>query len=282
LSFEEIRRVVSAAVGLGISKVRLSGGEPLARLGIVQLARMVSSIPGVDDLSLSTNGMLLSRYAAGLKQAGVRRVNISLDTLRQDRFTAIARRGTLNQVLEGIEAARAARLDPVKINMVVIKDKNDDEVVDFASKTITDGWHVRFIELMPFGEALRQGLQFISIPHIKQKIEALGPLEPARQPRGNGPARYFRFHEAPGTIGFISPVSEHFCFGCNRLRLTAEGKLRPCLLDSHELDLRPALRGNDPVELGRLIREAVARKPVQHHLAIAVPPCDRTMAQIGG
>lgn len=282
LSYEEIYSVVVEAVRLGIGKVRLSGGEPLVRLGLTSLVRMVSSIPGLDDLSLSTNGLLLGRLAVELKEAGVRRVNVSLDTLRPDRFKAITRREGLESVLSGIEMARKADLNPVKVNMVVMRGINDDEISDFARKSVEDGWHVRFIELMPFSSALSQTTQFMPVREIRQRLGALGPLEPVSTVKGNGPASYFRFQGATGTIGFISPVSEHFCFRCNRLRLTADGKLRPCLLADAEVDLRPALRSGDTRELQRIIREAVALKPRQHGLADGKAPNGRAMTHIGG
>ncbi|MEW6034105.1 MAG: GTP 3',8-cyclase MoaA [Chloroflexota bacterium] len=282
LSYEEIRTVVEVAAKMGISKVRLSGGEPLVRIGITALVRMLASVKGIDDISLTTNGLLLSQYAAGLKEAGLRRVNVSLDTLRQERFSTITGHEGLDQVLHGLKAAREAGLNPVKVNMVVMRGINDDEVGDFALRSIRDGWHVRFIELMPFTTHSAGETQFIGIPEVKQRLEFLGPLEPFRSIKGNGPARYYRFSGATGTIGFISPVSEHFCFGCNRLRLTADGRLRPCLLNDHEIDVKSALRGGDRAGLERLIREAVASKPRQHLLTQGQRPGGRAMTQIGG
>jgi cyclic pyranopterin phosphate synthase len=282
LSYEEVLAVVEVAAEMGISKVRLSGGEPLVRSGIVDLVRMLSRVKGIDDLALTTNGLLLPGYAKELKEAGLKRVNISLDTLKQDRFRAITRRDGLLRVLQGLEAARDAGLAPVKVNMVVMRGVNDDEVADFARKTIQEGWHVRFIEVMPFGDSMATATEFVSIAQVRERLKALGPLEPAASLKGNGPARYFRFPGATGTIGFISPVSEHFCFGCNRLRLTADGKLRPCLLDEGEIDLRPALRSNNPSLMKRLIREAIANKPRQHRLSQGHTPRGRAMTQIGG
>jgi len=281
LTFEEIRDVVAVAVSIGITKVRLSGGEPLVRLGIVNLARMLSAIDGLEDLSLSTNGLLLGKFAAGLKNAGVFRVNVSLDTLRADRFRSISRRGGLEQVLHGLDVAREVGMDPVKVNMVVMRGINDDEIPDFAQKS-KEGWHVRFIELMPFEAAAVDSLRFIGIPEIKERLEKSGELTPVSGMKGSGPARYYRFAEAKGTIGFISPVTEHFCFGCNRLRLTADGKLRPCLLADDEIDLRPALRSGRRETLEELLREAVARKPRKHGISEGKRPTVRNMTQIGG
>ena len=232
-----------AAAELGITKVRLTGGEPLVRLGVVDLVRMLSRIPGVDDLSMTTNGILLPRYAADLAEAGLRRVNVSLDTLRPERFHHITRLGRFEDVLTGMEAAQAAGLEPIKINTVVIRGMNDDEVVDLAQKTAELAWNVRFIELMPVGNGmLTDGgwrERVVTAKEIRRQIElSLGALEPAKMSAGSGPARYYRLPGANGTLGFITPISEHFCYQCNRLRLTADGQLRPCLLSDDEIDLR--------------------------------------------
>ena len=282
LSYEEIYTVVEMAAGMGITKVRLSGGEPLVRLGVVDLVRMLARIQSIEDLSLSTNGVFLSKFAGELKEAGLKRVNVSLDTLRPDRFKAITRHDGLAQVLQGLEAAREVGLNPVKVNVVAMRGTNDDELPDFARKSIEDGWNVRFIELMPFTAVSADAPQFIGVPEMKERLEGVGALEPVAFFKGNGPAKYFRFTGAKGTIGFISPVTEHFCVGCNRLRLTADGKLRPCLLADDELDLRAALRGGAPGKLEQLIQEAVARKPRQHGLEQGKRPRRRPMTHIGG
>ncbi len=282
LSYEEIYAVAEAAAGLGINKVRLTGGEPLVRAELPKLVQMLAKIDTIDDISLTTNGILLARYAAELKSAGLRRVNISLDTLKPDRFEHITRDGNLDEVLQGIEVARAAGLNPIKINMVVMSEVNDDELLDFATKTVNDGWHVRFIEHMPFGENANTP-PFISVSEIRQHLAALGELEPCLIKAGNGPAKYFRLPRAKGTIGFIAPVSEHFCFHCNRLRLTADGKLRLCLLNEDEIDLRQSLRsGISSAELKKIIKKAVASKPLRHRLAEGCVPQDRSFSQIGG
>ena len=292
LSYEEVSIVARAASELGISKVRLTGGEPLVRMGLATLVTMLAGIEGIDDISLTTNGVLLERYADDLKSAGLKRVNISLDSLRSDRFKKITRLGKLDDVLRGIEAARRAGLNPVKINMVVIRDTNDDEIVDFARLTIDGEWHIRFIEYMPFSGNGREDRSMVSVPEIKQRIETLGVLEPeirivdneqeASSFNGGGPAKYFRLPGAKGTIGFISPVSEHFCKVCNRLRLTADGKLRPCLFSDEEIDLREPLRsGATPDDVKLLIRKAASCKPEGHRLKAGLT-CDRFMAQIGG
>jgi cyclic pyranopterin phosphate synthase len=285
LSYEELSVVVRAAAELGISKVRVTGGEPLARLDVVDLVRMIASTPGIDDLSMTTNGTLLARHAAALADAGLHRVNVSLDTLRPDRFRQMTRRGRLDDVWAGLDAARAAGLTPIKLNMVVVRGLNDDEILDFARRTVTDGWHVRYIELMPIGANVAwAGDGVVPVPEIRARIEAeAGPLAGVRGPRGNGPARYFRWPGATGTLGFIGAVSEHFCTTCNRLRLTAEGRLRPCLMSSEEIDLRGPLRaGADFETLKSLLDDAVHRKPQRHRLGEAAAPQDRTMAQIGG
>jgi len=280
-SYEEIEAVARAAAKLGINKVRLTGGEPLVRSELTHLVHMLSQIEGIDDISLTTNGVLLKQYAASLRQAGLRRVNVSLDTLKRERFKHITRSDKLGDVLAGIEAARLVGLEPVKINMVVIRGINDDEVVDFARLTREQSWHVRFIEPMPFAKAA--SLEFVPTAEIQERLLYLGPLEPCLFTPGNGPARYFRFPAASGTVGFISPLSEHFCFNCNRLRLTADGKLRPCLLSDEEIDLKKPLReGVSPDEVSQLIRQAVASKPERHRLQEGVLPKGRPMCQVGG
>jgi GTP 3',8-cyclase len=259
-----------------------------------ELPVWLTGIDGIDDISLTTNGVLLKQCAAELKQAGLKRVNVSLDSLNRDKFERISCRNNLDEVLNGIEAAKACGLNPVKVNMVVMRGINDDEVMDFARLTITEDWHVRFIELMPFaadnppdGHSIigRANLYpaFISADEIKERLNRLGKLEPSLPITGNGPARYFRLPQAGGTIGFIAPVSQHFCFSCNRLRLTAEGKLRPCLLGDNEIDLRQPLRsGASPQELKKVITEAIQAKPQKHQLPQSQVSRKRLMSQVGG
>lgn len=294
LTYEEIATIARLASELGINKLRLTGGEPLVRARLQELVAMLAGIDGIDDISLTTNGVLLKQYAAELKQAGLKRVNVSLDSLSRDKFERITRHNNLDEVLQGIEAAKACGLNPVKVNMVVMRGTNDDEVMDFARLTITEGWHVRFIELMPFatdnppdghsiGGKTNLHPQFVSANEIKERLNRLGELEPSLPITGSGPAKYFRFPQAVGTIGFIAPVSQHFCFSCNRLRLTAEGKLRPCLLSDHEIDLRQPLRsGASPQELKRVITEAIQAKPQKHELAQGRASRKRLMSQVGG
>ena len=284
LTYEEIYTVAQAAAELGISKIRLTGGEPLVRLGLAKLVQVLKQIDTIDDISLTTNGILLSRYAAELKQAGLKRVNISLDTLKPERFRLITRSGyELSDVLTAIDTARAAGLSPVKINMVVMAGINDDEIIDFANKSLSEEWHVRFIEFMPTAGLSNATLHFVSADDIRKSLEQLGELEPCLPAIGNGPARYFRFPDARGTVGFITPVSEHFCFRCNRLRLTADGNLRPCLLADDEVDLKQPLRsGISSDGLKKLIKTAITQKPLRHHLADGYRLEGRPMTQVGG
>lgn len=283
LSYEEINKVVQAAVGLGIRNIRLTGGEPLVRPYISRLVEMISKVEGINDISMTTNGTLLRNYASHLRKYGLRRVNISLDTLKPERFKAVCGSDSLTDVVAGIQAARIARLEPVKLNTVVLRGVNDDEVTDFARMTINAGWNVRFIEHMPLAEPLTDESQRVTIAEITEEIEKkLGKLEPVYVKDGKGPARYYRLPKANGTIGFISPMTECFCSECNRIRLTADGKLRPCLIDDSEVDMKEALRGGASIEeLRLLIRRAVESKPERHLLnedkAIARP-----MHQIGG
>ena len=284
LSYEEVYTVARAAAELGINKIRITGGEPLVRLGLPKLIQMLAGIKAIDDISLTTNGTLLGDYAAELKKAGLRRVNVSLDTLKSDRFERITRGGSnLGQVLEGIKVAREVGLEPVKLNMVVMSGINDDELLDFAAKTITEEWHVRFIELMPVAGQGSTAPRFVSATEMRQQLEQLGELEPCLPSVGNGPAKYFRLPHAKGTIGFITPISEHFCFQCNRMRLTAYGKLRPCLLTDYEIDLKQPLRhGISKAGLKKLFKQAVADKPLRHQLAEGYVPKQRPFSHVGG
>jgi len=280
LSYEEIERVTRAAVELGVSHVRLTGGEPLVRPYVSNLVELLTAVPGIDDISLTTNGTLLMEQAEKLRAAGLRRINVSLDSLRPERFRQITCGDKLNAVLSGIAAAHHAGLSPVKINMVVMPGVNDDEVVDFALKARDEGWHVRFIEYMPFEGT--NGHPALTVAEIKDKIEsAAGALWPCCV-SGAGPANYFSFGKGHGTVGFIRPVSHRFCGQCNRLRLTADGKLRPCLLNDLEIDIKSALRnGADIEDLKALLRQAIVAKPERHYLEEAGVD-GRQMRQIGG
>jgi len=266
LSYEEIIRIISVAAGLGVRKVRLTGGEPLARKNIQYLVKRLARIDGLEDISLTTNGILLKRYAGELKEAGLGRVNVSLDSMQPQRYREITGGGDLDLVLQGIEAAHAAGLRPVKINVVVIRGVNDDEVEDFARLTLTTPYHVRFIEFMPGTRNRWTTDKCIPVGEVKKRIEGIAPLT-AVKTRRHGPARYYRFAGAEGVLGFISAVSNHFCSDCNRLRLSADGKIRPCLFSGTAIDLRSAIRmGATDGEIERLLRLSVAVKPEGHRI----------------
>ena len=281
LSYEEIRTIVQAAAELGINKIRFTGGEPLVRAELPKLVHMLSQVEGIEELSLTTNGLLLKKYALELKKAGLYRVNVSLDTLKADKFQYITRLGKLKNVLEGIKAAKEVGFEPVKINTVVMRGTNDDEILDFAKMTYEEGWHIRFIEFMPF----KGVAEFIPSVELRQHVSLLGKLESCASITGNGPATYYRLSGAKGTIGFISPLTEpSFCSRCNRMRLTPDGRLRPCLLGEDEIDLKMPLRNNASMEeLKRLILKAIASKLEHHHLEGGnVRLVKRKMSQIGG
>jgi GTP 3',8-cyclase len=309
LRYEEVVRLVRVAVNLGITKVRLTGGEPLLRKDLPEMVTEIAALPGVRDLSCTTNGFLLEEQAELLRSAGLTRINVSLDSLDPNRFTEVARRGSLDRVLRGIDAAERAGLRPLKINCVLMKGVNEDEVVDFARLTLARPIHVRFIELMPMrwnldesaGYQEKPGLlqlrscggdmlsdaqmrrMFLSAEEAKNRIEsALGDLGPAEVPT-NGPARTYRLEGATGTVGFISQITSDFCSKCNRLRLTHDGFLRPCLMSDGEMDLRTPLRlGATDDELRELFRAVVAAKPERHYLAEGQKVVGRGMSQIGG
>lgn len=285
LSYEEIARLVAAAASVGVRSVRLSGGEPLIRKDLAHLVQAISAIPGIDDLSLSTNGLLLEEQIDDLIRAGLKRVNVSLDTLREQRFVEIARRPGLDRVLAGIDAAIARGLSPVKINCVVMRGSNDDEIAAFAELTKQRAVYVRFIELMPVHENL--GVQrdaYVSADEILERVRAIGRLEPVSGPGGNGPARYFAFPGAPGAVGVISPLSHDYCERCNRVRLSADGHLRLCLFGDGGIDLRGPLRaGATQSEIADLLRAAMLIKPERHHLKLGEAASRmRAFSEIGG
>lgn len=314
LTSGEIVRLVAVAASVGMRKVRLTGGEPLLRKDLPDLVRQIAMIPGIEETSVTTNGHLLESMAEDLAQAGLTRVNVSLDTLRPERFLPIARRGSLDRVLAGISTAESAGLQPIKINCVVMKGVNDDEAVDFARLTLRKPIHVRFIEVMPMRWNLDESGSFdpfvahgqsrlIQLQHarggmlsdldlrrmflpwseIKDRIEAAwGPLLEAKVAT-NGPARSFRVPGAAGTVGFISQITHDFCSQCNRLRLTHDGFLRPCLMSDGEVDLRTPMRlGATDEELRDLLRHVVAHKPERHYLHEGQRVTGRGMSQIGG
>jgi cyclic pyranopterin phosphate synthase len=267
LSYEEIIRVATIAARLGVRKIRLTGGEPLIRKNIAFLVSSLKKITGIEELSLTTNGLLLADQATSLADAGLDRVNVSIDSLRPERFREITRGGDLDIVLKGLAAAEHAGLVPIKINMVPVRGMNEDEILDFASITIHAGHHVRFIECMPTGSVSFWSPQkYMTTDEIRKIIETLGFLAPVRV-RKNGPSKYFRLEGAKGVIGFISALTHHFCSDCNRLRLTSDGKLRPCLFSETEIDLRSALRsGASDLEIERLLKLSIEVKPKEHQL----------------
>jgi cyclic pyranopterin phosphate synthase len=287
LSVDEIVRVVETAADGGVKRVRLTGGEPLAHPHIVEIVRRIASIHNIEEVSLTTNAMLLERLAQPFADAGLSRVNISLDTLNRERFKQITRGGDIGRVWRGIAAAEGAHLTPIKLNTVIVRGLNSDELPALAWSTIAHNWHVRFIEVMPIGNVQDWGdgfpspdERYVSVQEMHEKLAAMD-LQPAIEPRGNGPARTFRIPDALGTVGFISPLGEHFCEHCNRLRLTSDGKLRSCLVGPNEISLRGAVRAGDTLE-PYFIR-AILEKP-QHHNMLAAMPADsqRGMSQIGG
>ncbi len=285
LSFEEIARLVSLLARLGISEVRLTGGEPLARREFPKLVAMLRRIEGIDDLSLTTNGYLLERDAAALVEAGIDRVNVSVDSLARDRFHQITRRDALPQVLRGLAAIAAFdRVRPIKVNAVAMRDFTEDEVERFCELARNTDYQVRFIEFMPLdGDRAWSADQVLTGAEIRARIEAVHPL--VERPReAHATARVYRFADGRGEIGFINPVSEPFCGDCNRIRLTADGKLRTCLFSISETDLLGPLRADaEDAKLERLIRDAVWRKELKHRVndpGFVAPP--RTMSAIGG
>jgi cyclic pyranopterin phosphate synthase len=285
LTYEEIERLVRLLASMGVHDVRLTGGEPLVRKELWRLVEALSAIPEVADLSLTTNGYLLTRQVEDLVAAGLKRINVSLDSLAPDRFFQLTRRDSLAQVLEGLEAAqRHPELRPIKVNVVALKDFTEHEVLRFAEFARQHPYEVRFIEFMPL-DADRAWTRDKVLPNaeIVRMIDEVYPLEPVGRER-HGTARRYRFRDGTGEMGFISPVTEPFCGDCNRIRLTAEGELRTCLFSMTETDLRGPLRsGATDAELEELIRDAVWRKELKHHVndpGFVQPP--RTMSQIGG
>ena len=282
LSYEEIAAVVGQLAPLGLRRLRITGGEPTIRPNLERLVAQLRGIPGIEDLALSTNGARLEEMAPRLREAGLDRVNISADSLRPERIAAIARRTIAFDPVRAAAAAQAAGLGPIKLNVVVMRGINDDEVADFARLTLDRPWHVRFIELMPVGD-LRDLTDDHIVPseEVLARIGALGPLEPAEGPaRGNGPARYYRLAGGAGTVGVITPLTHTYCGSCNRVRLTADGRLRTCLFGDHEVPLRDALRRGEALE--PLFRQALAGKPLEHALLARRVGGLRALSQVGG
>jgi GTP 3',8-cyclase len=288
LSYEEIMAVIRAGAELGISKIRLTGGEPLVRKNLVQLVALIKEVPEINDLALTTNGILLPDQAECLKKAGLDRVNISLDSLDAQIYRNITRCGSLQQVLTGIEIALQYHLDPVKINTVLMKGINDSEVLDFIKLTLDKPLHVRFIEYMPIGDHdHRYRDHYLPLTFVEEAAARAGlPLKPAPLPGGAGPAESYTIKGARGTVGLIHPISRHFCDKCNRLRLTAEGNLKACLYWQDEYSVRPVIHNHE--SLKALIQKVLNEKPVEHQMACdgscgsLKPGAMRTMSKTGG
>ncbi|HEY3367534.1 MAG TPA: GTP 3',8-cyclase MoaA [Symbiobacteriaceae bacterium] len=288
LSYDELLRVIEAGLSLGIDRIRITGGEPLVRADLVPFMAKLKPM-GVKDLSLSTNGLLFAPMARELKAAGLDRVNFSLDTLRADRFAKMARLyGDPGPILEAVDAALDLGMEPVKLNMVVIRGWNDDEIADMARLSLEKPIHVRYIEVMPFSEAYEFTLEnLVPAAEMRERLMAeFGDLEPVREGvRGNGPARYWRIPGAKGTVGFISAVTECFCGECNRIRLSADGQINPCLGHAHEVDLKPALRSPEQsmADLVAVMADAILKKPREHNFGDADGDFkERVMHGIGG
>ena len=266
LSYEEIVEVIATMAPLGLRRVRITGGEPLVRRDLPELVRMIAEVPGIDDLSMSTNAVLLEEHAEALRSAGIKRLNISLDSLRPDRIDALSRRpGSARSIMAGIDAAERVGFDPIKVNVVLMRGRNDDEIADFAELTRERAWHVRFIELMPTGSNLELSQDsFISCSEALARLRKIGGLEAVSGPWGNGPATYYRLPGAAGTVGVITPMSHNYCERCNRMRLTADGQLRPCLFGHLQTNLRDPLRKGE--DLVPLIAETLRTKPERHWL----------------
>ncbi len=285
LSLEDIARLVKVGAGIGIRKIRLTGGEPLIRSHIAQLIASIRKIPEIDDIAITTNGVLFCGMAEELKAAGLDRANFSLDTMVAEKFEFITRRNHRTEVKRAIFKALDLGLEPVKINTVVIKGFNDDELLDFAKLAYDFPLHIRFIEFMPIGDVLFWNRdRMISSEEIREKIARRYELTPTKISKGSGPAVYFKLAGGQGTIGFITPMSHKFCSECNRLRLTAEGKLRGCLYDKREIDLKAALEHkSDDEELKKLFIQAISLKPSEHHMNEGWGKDNlRKMSQIGG
>lgn len=285
LTDEELFTILRVMSRLGFDKFRLTGGEPTVRPGLVEIVRAIAELPTTREIAMTTNGLKLARLAAPLKAAGLSRVNISIDSLDPHKFKRITRWGNLHDVLEGIAAAERVGLTPIKLNAVVIRGFNEDDVVPLAALTLEHDWQVRFIEVMPFADvAAFQQAAIVTTQEMMARIEAaLGPLEIENGGKLDGEARLYRLPGARGVIGFISPVTAPFCASCNRVRLTADGTLRLCLLKDGEVDLKtPLRRGAREDDLEAIIREAIWLKPWGHDLAEGVIPMNRIMSEIGG
>jgi len=282
LSYEEIGEVVRQLAPLGLRRLRITGGEPTIRPQIHELVRMLRAVPDITDIALSTNGVRLPEIAPLLREAGLDRVNMSVDSLRPERIAGIARRDLGFDPVRAARAAQDAGLAPIKLNMVVMRGINDDEIETMARLTVDHPWHVRFIELMPVGDLRALTWEHV-VPsdEILARLRAIAPLAPtAGPPRGNGPAAYYKWPDAAGSIGVITPMTHTYCASCNRVRLTADGRLRTCLFGDHEVDLRTPLRSGEPLEAH--FRRALAEKPKEHQLLQMKVGGLRALSQVGG
>jgi cyclic pyranopterin phosphate synthase len=288
LTAEEIETVAGAAVEVGFRRFRLTGGEPTLRADLVEIVERMARVPGIGEIAMTTNAILLPRLARPLARAGLRRLNVHVDTFHPERLKRLMRFGSVEEIEAGLAAAEEAGLVPIKVNCVVTRDYNDADVVDVVRRSRERGWHVRFIELMPLGggEAAHAALsQFVPSKETRARIEAeLGPIVPVPNQNPSDEARNFRFADgSPGLVGFISPVSEPYCGACNRMRLTADGKFHLCLLNDDEMDVRAALRGNGGRDkVAAILSRAVANKPTGHRLDEGISTEERAMFQIGG
>jgi len=287
LTAEELDTVARAAASIGFRKIRLTGGEPTLRSDLVDIVERMARVEGIRDVALTTNAILLPGLARPLKHAGLTRINVHLDTLNPERLKRVMRFGHLEEIWAGIEAAEEAGLAPIKLNSVVVREYNETDVAELAELTLTRDWHVRFIELMPLGggECARLSLsQYVPNPETRRRIEdALGRLHEIPNGHPSDESRNYRFENAPGVVGFISPVSEPYCGSCNRMRLTSDGRFHLCLLHDDELDVKAALRnGGGEGAVARILKRAVAMKPTGHQLEKGVYTEQRAMFQIGG
>jgi cyclic pyranopterin phosphate synthase len=285
LSYEEIIKLIELATDLGVKKVRLTGGEPLLRKGFVHLVESVCRIPEIEDVSITTNGVLLKKMAAPLFEAGLRRINVSLDTLDPLKYEKITGRACFHDVWEGLQLAEAIGFRPIRVNVVAMRGLNDDELDQLANLSIQKPYHIRFIEHMPIGQDNNWTPEtYISSDEIKSRLEMRGRLCKVPHAMHDGPVKRYQFETAKGEIGFISPLSHHFCPSCNRIRLTSDGKLRPCLFSDDEVDVKSSLRsGSSREDLKEIFLEAIARKPRRHHAEILKQGVSlRTMSMIGG
>jgi cyclic pyranopterin phosphate synthase len=285
LRYEEILKITKIAAKKGISKIRITGGEPLVRKNIISLISDINRIDEIEDISITTNGVFLKKYASKLKKAGLKRINISLDSLEKNKYSEITRGGCLDDVLTGITEAKLNGFNPIKINFVPLKGINDNEIATIAKLTMERPIHIRFIEFMPVNVQNEwNNDHYIPSKKIKNELEKIAPLLPVERKEHTGPARMFQFLNAKGQIGFISPLSNHFCDSCNRLRLTADGKLRTCLFSDKETDLKTPLRnGCNEKELEEIITTAILNKPEKHKvLDPSFEKCHRGMSSIGG